>query len=59
MSGGSKREQMRYDEVILAVFSRLIERYGQGSTRLEFDKGFLDHVANELDIKNVPDILYS
>ena len=49
----------RYDEVIVFVFERLIEQYGLEATRLPFDKNFLDQVANELRIKNVPDIIYS
>lgn len=51
--------RMRYDEVILTVFERLIEQYGRQASDLPFDKRFLDRLANELGIKNVPDIIYS
>jgi hypothetical protein len=49
----------RYDEVILAVFERLVQQHGEDARTLPFDKNFLDQIANELRIKNVPDIIYS
>lgn len=49
----------RYDEIILAVFDRLARHYGSNAVRLPFDKDFLDQLANELRIKNIPDIIYS
>jgi hypothetical protein len=49
----------RYDEVILAVFERLVQQYGEAASTLPFDKDFMDQMANELRIKNVPDIISS
>ncbi len=49
----------RYDRVILTVFERLIELYGPGEDEYFFDKDFLDLIADELKIKNIPDIIYS
>lgn len=49
----------RYDEVILAVFKRLTLQYGLEAEVLPFDKDFLDQIAEELHIKNIPDIIYS
>jgi hypothetical protein len=49
----------RYDRVILALYARLVEQYGMGLTEYPFDKGFLDRLAEELRIKNIPDIIYS
>lgn len=51
--------QPRYDEVISLVFERLVQHYGLADVRLPFDKNFLDEIANELGIKNIPDIIYS
>lgn len=59
MSHESGSGLSRYDEVIVAVFQRLLDQHGRRAVRLEFDKPFLDRLANELDIKNIPDIMYS
>jgi len=49
----------RYDTVVLTLFERLAGRLGQLAADLPFDKEDLDRLANDLRIKNVPDIIYS
>ncbi len=49
----------RYDRVILALYTRLVEQHGRDLIEYPFDKEFLDQLAAELRIKNIPDIIYS
>jgi hypothetical protein len=49
----------RYDKVILALYMRLVDQYGPDLAEYPFDKEFLDQLAKELRIKNIPDIIYS